>query len=122
VAERDSVPGGRHKMIYSIDLSAATNLLDFKGNPKKTFEEMRPSDLRGARIKTVTKAAVADLARYGFSPEKLEGLAVVDDKTIAVTNDNDFGFAGFDDSDQAIPSGIDSKIVLIRLDKPLPQR
>lgn len=118
VAERDNSDGGSHKMVYAIDLADATNLLD-RDAPKKAIEEMTDGELRSARIKPVVKTPIADLAGYGYAPEKLEGLAVIDDRTIAAVNDNDFDFSGFDDEGQAIPSGRDTKLVIIRLDKPL---
>jgi hypothetical protein len=59
-------------------------------------------------------------------PEKIEGLTVLDGKTIAVANDNDFGVGDFEIDLDANPptcnlidSGKESQIIVIRLDKPL---
>jgi hypothetical protein len=39
----------------------------------------------------IKKTLLLDLNAAGWLAEKLEGLALVDDNTIALTNDNDFG-------------------------------
>ena len=48
VVERDTREDGRHKMIYSVDLSGATNILDRSFSRDKSLEEMTESELRGA--------------------------------------------------------------------------
>jgi hypothetical protein len=119
VAERDNQAGGRHKMVYLADLSDASNLLH-RDVGRKSLEELSESNLRSAGIKPVSKQAVSNLASLDYRPEKLEGLAVVDEWTIAALNDNDFGFAGFDSGGQAIPNNVETRLVLVRLDHPLP--
>jgi hypothetical protein len=118
IAERDNSVGGRHKMVYLADLATATNLLG-RDDGRKSIEQMSEADLRAAGIKPVVKHAVSDLASLGYSPEKLEGLAIVDEWTIAAVNDNDFGFSGFDSSGRPIPSNVETRLVLVRLDQPL---
>ena len=44
---------------------------------------------------------------------------MVDERTIAVVNDNDFGFSGIDDNGDAVSSGSDTKMILVRLERAL---
>ena len=40
----------------------------------------------------VKKRKLLSMREHGWNHEKLEGIAYIDNKTIALTNDNDFGF------------------------------
>ena len=40
------------------------------------------------------KKKIIDVREFGWTHEKMEGVALIDDKTIAVINDNDFGLRG----------------------------
>ncbi|HEY5958306.1 MAG TPA: hypothetical protein VIV60_17195, partial [Polyangiaceae bacterium] len=46
-----------------------------------------------SRIAMVKKSRVVDLRAYGWLPEKAEGLALIDHRTLAISNDQDFGVA-----------------------------
>lgn len=81
-------PDSTH-LIYKVDLSKATNLVTspLKNNPE-TYSE---KDLL-AQVTTATKTLAVNLVTAGYSEfEKVEGLTIIDDKTLAVVNDNDFG-------------------------------
>jgi hypothetical protein len=109
--------------IYAVDLSRATNLLatpHSSATGNASLERM--DDLAKANIRPLPKKLVADLSAVAGIPEKLEGLAIVDAETIAVVNDNDFGFKGFDDNGRAISNGVKSELVLIHLPSKLPGR
>lgn len=43
---------------------------------------------------TVTKRLIIDLAQNGYPHEKAEGLVMIDEKRLAIVNDNDFGVDG----------------------------
>ncbi len=107
--------------VYSVDLSKATNILDTKSAAAGKDSIEKTDDLATIGIKPLPKTLVADLSKLDGIPEKLEGLAVVDRTTIAVVNDNDFGFKGFDNDGNAIPTGVKSKLIVIRLTQSLPQ-
>ena len=60
------------------------------------------------------------------TPQKIEGMTVLDGKTIAIANDNDFkvqngsnGPPVVDPSCIPSASGIESQIIIVRLDKPI---
>ena len=62
---------------------------------------------------------VVDLAKLGFSPDKFEGLALIDSTTIAVVNDNDFGVSAIDSRGRVVRGGSAPRLVVIRVPEPL---
>jgi len=105
VVERDDrTTLDANKLIYEIDLTGATNLMDpaaktaLAGLPK-TLEASTVDELNAAGIKPVFKRLVTNLGPLGYTGvSKPEGLAMIDANTFAVINDNDFGILA-----QAIP-------------------
>jgi hypothetical protein len=94
VMERDDATGlSARKLIYHIDIDAATNFL---GYDLPLGVELQ-SDLGLARlgITPVAKRLFVDLGAIGYNTvDKPEGLALIDENTLAVINDNDFGAGG----------------------------
>lgn len=77
-------------LIYKVDLSRASDLsaFDLSGN----YPEFDSAEKLAARgITLASKTVAVDLRKLGWQQEKAEGLALIDDRTLAVTNDNDFG-------------------------------
>lgn len=110
VIERDSGTNPTSgKAVYEINLSGATNVLGqtFEGT---TLEQLDADGLAAADIRPVSKTEVTNLASLGYLPsDKPEGLALLDDGSLAVLNDNDFepedkdtslGIVSFDKSNQ----------------------
>ncbi|WP_234300768.1 phytase [Sphaerospermopsis aphanizomenoides] len=87
-----------NKLIYQIDLAAATNInnpANFTLPADKQIEELSPSELTAAGITPVSKSLIVNAAQIGYTGvEKLEGLALVAPNTLAVINDNDFNVTG----------------------------
>ncbi|HZO27257.1 MAG TPA: esterase-like activity of phytase family protein [Chloroflexota bacterium] len=119
VGERDSVEGGSHKKVYLVDLANATDISQNDEFNGKTVEQASEADLKKAGIEYVKKTMVVDLAKLGFSPDKFEGLALVDATTIAVVNDNDFGVSAIDSRGRVVRSGNPPRLVVIRVPEPL---
>ncbi|WP_236721355.1 phytase, partial [Trichormus sp. NMC-1] len=99
VVERDDRSDNTsNKLIYKIDLAAATNInnpANFTLPAGKTIEELSPAELTAAGITSVSKSLIANAAQLGYTGvEKLEGLALVAPNTLALINDNDFNAAG----------------------------
>lgn len=98
----DSDPSANiEKKVYRFSLDGATNItnqsapIDLGGGVFKTVDEMTPEELASQGINLVRKSLYVDLAQAGYnSVEKVEGLAYLGNKTIAVINDNDFQVAG----------------------------
>ena len=77
-------------LIYNVDLRQATDLAAFDNTGDyPEFDDAAKLAQRG--IVLATKTQVVDLRQLGWQHEKAEGLALIDSKTLAVTNDNDFG-------------------------------
>jgi len=100
VVERDddALPGDElsvvEKKVYRFNLTGATEisaLTGLIGSAGKTVDEMIIAEMNANQIRPVEKVLHTDLARAGYShAQKVEGLTVIDQRTIAVINDNDF--------------------------------
>lgn len=120
--------------VYLVDLRTATNILGLgtwdavNANTAASLEAV--ANLEAAGITPLPKEFVLTLDSTvpvnGMPiPQKIEGLTVLDGKTIAIANDNDFGVGGtplfFVDGASCLlnDSGRESQIIVIRLDQPL---
>lgn len=83
------------KMIFKIDLAQATPLPVDEINGKSLEQLVDAKGCIANGITPMQKTLVVDLLANGWNPvhKKPEGITVVDDSTIAVINDNDFGIA-----------------------------
>ena len=109
--------------LYTVDLSRATNLLGGKWDDLKTAPALEAlADPASAEVRVLAKSLVVDLSSIDGVPEKIEGVAVLDQRTIAISNDNDFDSeeGQYDDAGNNVGKGKKSKILIISLDKPLP--
>lgn len=94
VIERDDATGpAAQKFIYKIDLTNATNI---HGMEEASGLELQTlAGLGRVGIRPVVKSLYVDLAEIGYHMgDKPEGLALIDEQTIAILNDNDFGISG----------------------------
>ena len=99
VIERDSAVGaGAQKLIYKMSLENATNIHESEAlpvGPNGGLERQRELGLARAGIVPASKSLYVDLGALGYTMgDKPEGLAFVDENTLAVLNDNDFGLLG----------------------------
>ncbi len=145
VTERDlRWPGqpGAFKRIHAVDVRAATDvtgdaaaatglLVDGKTLEEKTIGAEDPGALLAAHgIRVASKTLVSDLVAElpGWSHDKPEGLAVIDDSTLVVSNDDDFGVTSSDPGGRVLPkinpvTGAPdfAELRVVRLRKPLTQ-
>lgn len=104
VIERDAnyqggTPAATTKRIYKIDISSATDVSDPANSPNgKTFggkvlEALTPAERSASAITPVTKTLVYDLLTLpgGYPHDKLEGVTLVGNDLLVVSNDDDFG-------------------------------
>jgi Esterase-like activity of phytase len=109
--------------LYSVDLNKATNILNSKWDDAKTVPSLEAlADPATANVRVLPKSLVVDLSSLEGMPEKIEGVALVDPNTIAVSNDNDFDSeeSQYDAEGNNIGKGKVSQILRIFLAKPLP--
>jgi hypothetical protein len=109
--------------LYSVDLSQATNILASEWNDAKTAPALEAlADPAAAQVRVLPKTLVLDLSSIKGMPEKIEGIALLDQSTLAVANDNDFDSEEnkYDADGNNIGKGKISQILIISLAKPLP--
>jgi len=109
--------------LYSVDMTKATNILNTKWTDPETKTSLESlSDPAEAELRALPKTLVIDLSSIKGVPEKIEGVALLDPKTIAVANDNDFDSeeSQYDAEGNNVGKGKKSQILVITLDNPLP--
>jgi hypothetical protein len=98
VIEQGSNPDDRvFNRLMLVEVGTATNLALSEFNPATS--DLEKSSMTGtpmggadyAKVVPMRKTLLFDLNAAGWTPEKAEGLARVDDRTLALINDNDFG-------------------------------
>src|SRR5690606_14563205 len=99
VIERDDAVGkDAVKRLYAVRFDKATNLEALP--PEKTdhdsgIDYMTDAELQKAGIVSASKETVLDVVAKGFDyADKLEGVTLVDDRTLAFINENDFNLSG----------------------------
>ncbi|MCS6958544.1 MAG: esterase-like activity of phytase family protein [Pseudanabaenaceae cyanobacterium SKYGB_i_bin29] len=130
VVERDDLDTtASNKLVYQIDISQATNI----NNPANltrlpantTIEQATYAQLDSAGIQPVSKRLLFNAAQIGYvGVDKLEGLALVDSRTLALLNDNDFGLEPVQIRGNGTvpldPTPTPVLLGLVRLDRDLP--
>jgi Esterase-like activity of phytase len=119
---------GAGARLYSLDLGAATSVLGGAYDPPAggTLDDMDAAALARADIRPVSKSLLLDLGRAAGPESRIEGLAIVDADTIAISTDDGFGLAtpktllGFAASAAPPTPPAASRLVTIRLGEALP--
>ena len=99
VVERDDAIGtDANKRLYAVTFAKATNLQTLpptKSDENSGIDYMTDAELEKAGIVSAAKELALDIVAKGFDyADKLEGVAMVDDRTLAFINDNDFNLSG----------------------------
>ena len=98
VVERDDAFGPHaQKYIYRFNLEGATNLMEM-GDLPVGLERQNKLGLAALGIAPIEKSLFVELSTAGYTAgDKVEGLALIDENTLAIINDNDFNVgASFD--------------------------
>lgn len=104
--------------LYVATIDPAANILGGPFDDPGHTPPLEQTDL--ATTKPMAKKLLVDLtSSVSNLPEKIEGVAVRDPKTIAVANDNDLGMVdgakAFDASGRQCSSGLKSRLVVLHL-------
>jgi hypothetical protein len=100
--------------LYLLDLADATDILgtDYDDpDESPTLEELDDPAAEGAV--PMAKTLVLDLGPLEL-PKKIEGVAVIDEESVALTNDNDFAIGEFND-EQHEGTGVLSQLLIVRM-------
>jgi len=105
--------------LYVAKLTGATNVLGGPFDDPAHSPPLEQADLRAASVTPLAKTLLVDLtASVPNLPKKIEGIAVRDDHTIAVANDNDFGMTegkhAFGSGGRVQDSGAQSQVLVLR--------
>ncbi|MEU5000406.1 esterase-like activity of phytase family protein [Streptomyces sp. NPDC021622] len=80
-------------------------------------------DPAGSGVPVLKKRLVVDLGAVKGVPDKIEGVALVNSRTLALINDNDFGMTdgpeAFDKDGRLVDSGVETTVMYVRLPKGL---
>lgn len=85
IIEQGKTTSGMRNMIYTIDITNATDISDISLPEERISKE--------CELNCIEKTLLMDPRQYDWPYEKLEGIAVINENTLAFANDNDFGFS-----------------------------
>lgn len=111
--------------LYRVDLSTGTNILNSKWDnaaTTPTLEALDDDGLATNQVKPLAKELILTMDSAKGWPGKIEGLTLVDMKTIAIANDNDFGIGDFDITPSTCTlkdSGVANSLIVVRLNRAL---
>lgn len=106
--------------LYAVDLGKAVNILGSRWDDAAASPALEALPEAADEVKALAKTLVLDLKDLAGVPEKIEGVAIIDRGTIAVSNDNDFDVGEIDAAGNNAGKGVKSKILVIELSRPLP--
>ncbi|MEU3613394.1 esterase-like activity of phytase family protein [Streptomyces sp. NPDC006872] len=103
-----------------VRLSRSANILGSSWDDDATTPSLEQLDDPAASgVPVLSKRLVVDLGKVAGVPGKIEGVARVDDDTLALVNDNDFGMTdgtgAFDAQGRLVDSGIETTVTYVRL-------
>ncbi|MFI1003006.1 esterase-like activity of phytase family protein [Streptomyces galbus] len=110
----------RAARLQSVRLERKADILGGRWDDDTTSPSLEQlADPAASGVPVLAKRLVADLGGVGGVPRKIEGVARVDHDTLALINDNDFGMTdgtgAFDAQGRLVDSGIETKVVYVRL-------
>ncbi|MFD3930381.1 esterase-like activity of phytase family protein [Streptomyces sp. NPDC058614] len=106
--------------LQTVKLTSSANILGGPWDSDTTSPSLEQLDDPAASgVPVLRKSLVVDLGTVDGVPGKIEGVARVDDNTLALINDNDFGMTdgtgAFDAQGRLVDSGIETTVTYVRL-------
>jgi hypothetical protein len=100
--------------LYRVDLNGATDMLGSAWDDPATSPSLESlDDPAAAGVQPLPKTLAVDLAAIPDLPDAIEAVAMVDDDTIAVSNDIDFAVGGFNEAGRLQRTGNQSHLIVI---------
>lgn len=118
VLERTS----RVAKVYGVTLRPESSILGGKWDDAATapsLEALPDPAAAGVPVLDKGRQPLIDLSQVKQVPAKIEGLTVIDEHTVAIANDNDFGGDKYDSHGRLKDSDVPSELLVIRLATPL---
>jgi hypothetical protein len=95
LVEQGKTQAGRlRNVLYRIDIGGATDVTKLRMKDGRELEHASEAELEALGVRPISKRPILDLRSLGWTAKKAEGLAIIDDRTIAVSSDDDFGIRG----------------------------
>ncbi|MFJ4828723.1 esterase-like activity of phytase family protein [Streptomyces sp. NPDC088747] len=106
--------------LQTVKLTSSANILGSRWDKDTTSPSLEQLDDPAASgVPVLRKRLVVDLGTVDGVPGKIEGVALVNDRTLALINDNDFGMTdgtgAFDAQGRLVDSGIETTVTYVRL-------
>jgi hypothetical protein len=101
--------------IYRVEITAEANVFGTRWDDPGSSPALEALNDASDGYKPLAKTLVLDLSRLQSVPEKIEGLAVLDETTIAVSNDNDFDIGDFDAQGNNVGKNTKNRVLFIKL-------
>ncbi|MDH6520767.1 hypothetical protein M2164_007390 [Streptomyces sp. SAI-208] len=114
----------RAARLQLVRLDRSSNILGSSWDDDTTSPSLEQlADPAAKGVPVPAKKLVVDLGTVAGVPGKIEGVARVDDDTLALINDNDFGMTdgtgAFDTEGRLVDSGVETTVTYVRLPRRL---
>jgi hypothetical protein len=110
--------------LQTVELDRSADILGGRwddGATQPSLEQL--DDPAASGVPVLKKRLLVDLGRIADVPDKIEGVALVDRRTLALINDNDFGMTdgaeAFDQNGRLVDSDVETTVTYVRLPKSL---
>lgn len=97
VEQGKAFDGKFYNLIYKINIEDATDITNLNVSSDEELEHLSLESL-SELVTFVNKSLLINPRDYGWREKKLEGLAIINSTTLALTYDNDFGVDGYNNT------------------------